>query len=495
MPALEKSFDDFNFFMGGFMVKEANNPNELRLHQDWNIVDESQYTSYQIWIPLDLSYPGNGGMFVLPGSHRFYQNYRSGSYGIPDVNTDEIIRSYVVDMIIPPGQALVFHNSLFHASYPNGSPKNRISAIISIYKKEAPLTYCHKNAENNCTEIYGITPEIFLTSLNTLENGGVPEHPLSKVTVPINETNNKLITSRDLREKYKAVFGEENDFEPMQLHILRDKENQRRMNRDGYIVLDFLEKETVNLLKAEYENQFNSVNTSIGRFTPMEHSSPASKRSIHKLILDNFQDKLDEYFENYQAPIASYFTKYARSIGDLSWHHDASLMINTNLEPHYGIWCPLLDVNEQNGAFCLIEGSHKYAHAIYLEEINWPFTEYSSQFDKLKKVIALKAGQMVLFDLRLIHNATPNDTDEDRLTACMRLTHLKTKYYSFLCQNKNELTISIYEERPDYYLRDDWSGTNQVPDRSKKIGEMHNIYSNIDYRAIEEKLSRLAVPQ
>ena len=77
MPALENCFSDFDFFIGGFMVKEARNASELHLHQDWNIVDETQYTSYQVWIPVDLSYPGNGGMFVLPGSHRFFQNYRS----------------------------------------------------------------------------------------------------------------------------------------------------------------------------------------------------------------------------------------------------------------------------------------------------------------------------------------------------------------------------------------------------------------------------------
>ncbi|MBS1618761.1 MAG: phytanoyl-CoA dioxygenase family protein, partial [Bacteroidetes bacterium] len=110
MPALEQHFSGFDFFIGGFMVKEGGNMSELPLHQDWCIVDETQYKSYQIWVPLELSHPANGGMFVLPGSQNFYQNYRSGSYGIPGVVTDDALRQYVVDMIIPPGQAIVFHN-------------------------------------------------------------------------------------------------------------------------------------------------------------------------------------------------------------------------------------------------------------------------------------------------------------------------------------------------------------------------------------------------
>lgn len=488
MPALEKSFSDFDFFIGGFMVKEAGNLSELTLHQDWNILDESQYTSYQIWIPLDLSYPDNGGMFVLPGSHRFYNNFRSGSYGIPSIATDDSLRPYVVDMIIPPGQALVFHNSLFHASYPNNSDHNRISAIISIYKKGTPLTYCHKNVENNCTDIYGITPEIFLTSLNVLENGGIPERPLSKAIALIDEVNNKLITSSDLLNKYKATFVREDEFEPLQRHILKDKEVERKMKKDGYVVLDFIQEGTVNELKAEYDRRFNSAGTGIGRFTPMEHSSSESKRAVHNFILDAVRPKLDEHFENYQTPIASYFVKYAHSAGDLGWHNDASLMINTNLEPHYGIWCPLLDVDEKNGAFCLIEGSHKFSHVIYLAEINWPFTEYTEQFDAIKKVMTLKAGQIVLFDLRLIHNATANDSDKDRLAFALRLTHNKTQYYSFSRQNDSEGAICLFEERPDYYLRDDWSGANQAADKSKKVGEMQNIYSQINFASVEKKL-------
>lgn len=495
MPALEKSFSDFDFFMGGFMVKEAKNMSELHLHQDWNIVDESQYTSYQIWIPLDLSHPANGGMFVLPGSHHFYHNYRSGSYGIPDIATDDSLRLRIVDMVIPPGEALVFHNSLFHASYPNASNQNRISAIISIYKKTAPLIYCHKNTENNCTEIYGITPDIFLTSLNTLENGGVPENALGMEIAPIDKTNNRSISAHDLLEKYNEAFGEGDDFEPMQLHILKDEEIQKRINRYGYAVLDLVDQEQVKFMKAEYHNKFKAPETTIGRSTSMEHSTPDFRRFIHKFIFDSVQSRLDRYLKNYQIPIASYFIKYAHSTGDLSWHQDASLMINTHMEPHYGIWCPLMDVDESNGAFCLIEGSHKFAHSVYLEAINWPFSKYSSQLDSVRKVLNLKAGQMVLFDMRLIHNATANDSDKDRVVFCLRLTHQKSKYYSFACEDKDSETVSLYEQGLGIYLGDEWSGQNQVVSKTNKVGEMNNIYSNINFDAVEERLKKQALAE
>jgi ectoine hydroxylase-related dioxygenase (phytanoyl-CoA dioxygenase family) len=490
MPALQKSFSDFDFFIGGFMVKEANTAGVLPLHQDWNITDESQYTSLQIWIPVDLSYPGNGGMFVLPMSHRFFQNYRSGSYGIPDMPTEDFIRPYLADMIIPPGQALVFHNSLFHASYPNTSDQNRISAIISIYKKNAPLTYTHKNVATQRTDMCVITSEIFLSSLNTFENGRVPDNILRKSEVPINEIDNRKICCDDLVQKYKDRFGEE-QIEPMQLRLLRDRQIQKQIDYNGYVILDFFDNEKVKMIKEAYEARFKAKDTTIGRSTTMEHSTPASRRVTHQFLIDSGRAELDAIFENYQTPIASFFIKFANSKGDLSWHNDASLMINTNLEPHYGIWCPLQDVNEHNGAFCLIKGSHKFSHGIYLEEINWPFEKYAAQFEEKKKVLELKAGQMVLFDMRLIHHATPNDSDIDRVVYCVRITHNKSKYYSFSCEDKSLGIVSIFEQGHDIYLGDEWSGSNQVVDKTVKVGEMSNINSNINFSAIEEKLGNV----
>jgi ectoine hydroxylase-related dioxygenase (phytanoyl-CoA dioxygenase family) len=490
MPSLNGWFDDFDFFIGGFMVKEANTPSEFPLHQDWNIVDEGIYTSYQIWIPLELSSIYNGGIFVLPGSHRFFNNSRSGSYGMPRINTDPSLRDLCVDMTIPPGSALIYHNSLFHASHPNRSNNNRISAIINIYEKKAPLTYTHKNNSLNQSERYAINNRLFLTHLNVLEKGEVPNEfnpPLG--TSQIESFNNTDVKSNDLIARFNRCFPEGKEgFEPFQLHILKSKDIEDKIKKDGYVTLDFLEPETVQCLVEEYNKLFESSNTAIGRFTPMEHASPEAKRFIHDFILVKIRSKLDYLFKDYQTPISSFFTKYAHSAGDLSWHQDASILLNTHLEPHYGIWCPLIDVNEKNGAFCLIEKSHKFSHSVFLAGLTWPFFNYGPFFDATKKITPLQAGQIVLFDMRMIHHALPNTTDQDRVVFCVRLTHKKSKYYSFEHIDPKEQSVTVFEEKPDYYLRDDWTGENQAANQLKKIGTMTGIYNNINYNTIEAVL-------
>jgi hypothetical protein len=291
-------------------------------------------------------------------------------------------------------------------------------------------------------------------------------------------------------KKFGLQFTNGKDsFEPIQLHIMKNADIETKLKRDGYVVLDLLDNDVVNELKDEYNKLFQVTNTDIGRFTPMEHATPASKRHIHDFILNKIRTKLDFYFKDYQTPISSFFTKYAHSPGDLSWHQDASILLNTHLEPHYGIWCPLLDVTENNGAFCLVEKSHKFSHNVFLAGLHWPFSEYSETFDAIKKVTEMKAGQMVLFDLRLIHHAVPNQSDEDRVVFCVRLTHIKSKYYSFSSENAKEQSVCVYEENPDYYLRDDWSGDNQAANKNHEVGTMHHIYGNINLAAVEKQLS------
>jgi ectoine hydroxylase-related dioxygenase (phytanoyl-CoA dioxygenase family) len=490
MPALEQWFSGFEFFMGGFMVKEANTPQELALHQDWNILDEELYASYQIWIPVDMSYPANGGMYVLPGSHRFFHNYRSGSYGIPAIDTDEELRPLITDLIIPPGSALVFHNSLFHASYPNASDQNRISAIISIYQKNAPLTYCQKNTKDHCTDVYDISPEIFLASLPKLENGGIPAHSPGKSTKPLNPINNKDITSAHLAEKTKIwLNGNEKQFEPRQMHILKDRGLEMKMQRDGYAVVDFIDEKLICNLKAIYLDNFSSRQTNTGRFTTMENMNPERRRYFHELILTKIKLPLQKYFQDYQVPIASFFTKYALSRGDLEWHNDSSLLLNAHLEPHYAIWCPLLDVDQHNGALCVVEKSHKFGNALILSDLPWPYADLVNIFEEKKKVLQIKAGQAVIFDIRLIHHATPNNSNEDRICFSLRLTHHKSAYYNLICESANKNQVSVFKETEDIYLRDDWN-TGKKPALKNKIGEINNPYGKLNLKKVKLGLEK-----
>jgi hypothetical protein len=388
-------------------------------------------------------------------------------------------------MTIPKGEALVYHNSLFHASYPNMTEQNRISCIVSIYQKNAPLIYCDK--VNGATNIYEIDAKIFLRSLAALEQGGAPLSNTAPYQTALNPIDNSAINPSQLLQHLQHHYLTIQESEPRQLHIINDSQLENTIQKQGFAVIDLIDSTTVDKLMATYHKYFSERLTSTGRFTTMEHTSAAQRRYFHDYILNVIRPSLDNFFRDYEVPIASYFVKYAQSQGDLNWHSDSSLLLNAHLEPHYAIWCPLLDVTIDNGALCVIEGSHQFNAPIIIDGLGWPFAALSTLFDIKKNVLRLRAGQGVLFDIRTIHHATPNSTDIDRICFSLRITHRKSQYYDFRCDTGSADSASIYTAGHDIYLRDDWN-TGAMPDANLKVGEIQNPYARVNLDAVRRKL-------
>ena len=201
-------FPDYKYFTGHFMVKAANANHEFALHQDWNIVDESQYKSYQIWIPLQPTYPANGGMFVVPCSHRFFNNYRSGSFDIPRIPFNDKFKPIITDLRVAPGEILVYQNALFHGSYGNTTNDNRVVVIANFVEKRAPTYYFHKSTTAQQAQLYPITGETLIRNLPLLEKGGLPDSFSLAETLPVGTLNNATITPDDVVTNYNKFISE-----------------------------------------------------------------------------------------------------------------------------------------------------------------------------------------------------------------------------------------------------------------------------------------------
>jgi hypothetical protein len=172
-PVLQEWFHSFAFNANHFIVKGANDPNEFRLHQDWNVVDETQFIAAHIWIALQDTDKENGGLFVVKGSHKFFDNYRSGSCGIAFIDQTEIAKPHITTIKLKRGEAIVYQQSLFHGSYPNTTNQPRLTCLCSIRALSAPMLYYHCDKEGLSS--YEISPEILFEQIDVLEKGGPPK--------------------------------------------------------------------------------------------------------------------------------------------------------------------------------------------------------------------------------------------------------------------------------------------------------------------------------
>ena len=112
--------------------------------------------------------------------------------------------------------------------------------------------------------------------------------------------------------------------------------------------------------------------------------------------------------------------------GAVPWHQDKSYWPDANANPVITVWIPLVDSTHENGCLHIIPGTHKkraiahghesYSGTSYLELPS----EYIEQ--RRREIIALpmKAGSAVLFNDRLIHSSTPNNSQGVRWSVDLR---------------------------------------------------------------------------
>lgn len=148
---IDKHFCEYSLVGGVFLVKGIGENSASKMHQDWNMVDETKYHSMGVWCPLIDVDEFNGCIHVIPGSHQWFKSIRSHS--MPSVIFEfEEVNDFLLPVPLKKGDAVIFAHNLFHGSKPNTSKENRPAAYIGVISKEAQLIHYIKN-ENIITEI------------------------------------------------------------------------------------------------------------------------------------------------------------------------------------------------------------------------------------------------------------------------------------------------------------------------------------------------------
>ena len=441
---LEKTFPDFTYYVGHFVVKSPETDYTFSLHQDWNIVEEFEEKSFQIWIPLSSVDRLNGGLFVLPGSHTYFRNYRSGSFGIPLVKGNNSLSRYTKDLTVPEGSAVIFQNNLFHGSHPNQTKESRISVLINIIEKKAKPFLAHK--ANHKTSFYRMTGVDLLHHLHTLEKGIVPDSmPLIK-DGGLPPVKNESIDANRLTEKF---LSRQFTFPQGAYRIIQNDDTFRELEDKGYTVLPFLHANEITAIQHLYAQKGIQTLTK-SRYTSLEEESEEERMQTKNALLEIVNEKMSSLFLDYKTPIIQFFVKGKKSSGDVDFHSDVSLVLNQSIEPNYGLWIPLVDVNESNGAMIVVPNSHTWYNGVIAGP--WPFYPFMEKLKKKSICVPMRAGQILIFDTRLIHSSSFNNTDTDRLSIVARIVHQTSSLYSF-AENKKTGKIDVFREKDDFYYR------------------------------------------
>lgn len=148
MPALKENFENFRSIGAAFLIKGIGPKSEMPMHQDWTIVDESQFDALNVWIPLMETNSQNGTLEVLKGSHRWTKDLRAPTLPFPFEGYQETLKKHLVEIPTQKGEIIVLNQALIHYSKPNLSQQKRPAITLGLVSKEAELSLHYWDKSN-----------------------------------------------------------------------------------------------------------------------------------------------------------------------------------------------------------------------------------------------------------------------------------------------------------------------------------------------------------
>lgn len=197
-PILNNFFENFRSLNHVFIIKRKGPKTTFKVHQDWNVVDESKYQSVNVWVPLHDVDKDGGALWVVKGSHKINRPVRGASYLFPDYSThiDEL-EKVAISVKLKAGQAIVFYHSIIHGSPPNLVADYRKAACFTVIPKDAPLCIYFQKDESSKLERH--TPkDDFMFQYNHLRTETYTTPPTSNPVVFSKPYVNKKVTASEI---------------------------------------------------------------------------------------------------------------------------------------------------------------------------------------------------------------------------------------------------------------------------------------------------------
>lgn len=211
---------------------------------------------------------------------------------------------------------------------------------------------------------------------------------------------------------------------------------------EGYFVIEdfFIETQVTNLLNFYESFQFEpkpELNTNI------KFCNRTENLKISNYIKSQFETSIDKYFANYETGSGVFIMKGSGEKSVSSLHQDCNV-VDESKYTSLTIWCPLVDVDENNGCIQILPGSHKWFSVLRSFNMPYYFVEFYLVEDKLKAV-PLKKGSVVVFAHNVFHGSKPNYTNTFRPAASFSLISKNAQPIHYIL-NKDKVQVCLANE-------------------------------------------------
>lgn len=202
--AYNRIFKNYRAISHQFIVKRQGQDTTFPVHQDWSIVDENRFVSFNMWVPLQDVDQSNGAMWIIKKSHNIKRKIRGAGYLFPNyISILPDLRPYMTNYAMQAGEALLFYHNTIHGSPANTSNGTRAVLQSSIIPEDAPLHIYFQKDELSGLEVHHPADD-FTYYYKNLREDSVMRPPTTVATEVYSPLVNTPVTLNEVMSAIEA---------------------------------------------------------------------------------------------------------------------------------------------------------------------------------------------------------------------------------------------------------------------------------------------------
>ncbi len=195
---------------------------------------------------------------------------------------------------------------------------------------------------------------------------------------------------------------------------LRDPDADRRLDRDGYVRIPFLDAGGVAVLRALWDDVGPASPSGI--YSNVHDLDPEVNRRVDRVITETFAGPFDRAFVGARLGGSSFLVKGVGPDSASTPHQDWN-NVEEDATQSVSIWVPLEDVDERNGALQVIPGSHRIRPTVRSLDTPSLYLDFTTELEPLLRSVPAAAGDAVVYAHNVFHGSKPNRTSTVRVCA------------------------------------------------------------------------------
>ena len=262
----------------------------------------------------------------------------------------------------------------------------------------------------------------------------------------------KTMLVNTFRNLFGAAGKVNSSWKPVEQVVVKDPVTANNLHVLGYTIAGRIDAKAFEKLQHLYKSLHNFQNPQGGMFYSVYSHDLVYRKQVHEGIAQILHPIYESLFTNYKSVLNSFIVKVSGPESEFSLHQDSTSLDETKYSC-LSVWIPLQDTNLSNGCLCVVPHSHKMFSPYRDISFPQPFDAINNTVRKYLQPIELKAGDILLFDNRLVHNSVINSSGNDRVVVMSGIFPSEAKIIRcYKDTSKANDTIEIIEQQEDFLL-------------------------------------------